>query len=282
MNQISNPVKEAVWFFVLTLGLVFLIFWGPLAFLGIPGANLSGASGPTWAVLLFVLGGFTPSSMALIMTWRIDGKEGLRLTMKRLSPRTVSLKWHLAILLVIGLATLSQLLIIALLGYSFDLSLFLSRIIFLLPLLILGPLSEELGWRGFALGRLQTRSNALISSLIVGFFWGLWHLPLFYIPGTAQYLYDMSFLGFLVGLLAISVLYTWAFNNTGASIWSAVFFHWIYTYALDTMSAGLTTPLAAFQILQYVPYIIIAVAVTAVWGTKTLTRGRDSAKTVTA
>lgn len=91
----------------------------------------------------------------------------------------------------------------------------------------------------------------------------------------------MSFPAFLVGLLAISVLYTRAFNNTGASIWSAIFFHWIYTYTLDTMSAGLAPPPAAYQVLQYVPYIIIAVVVTAVWGAKTLTRKRDLTEVIT-
>jgi len=272
MNQITIPIKEAGLFFALTLGLVFFIFWGPLAILGIPGASLTGASGPTWAVLLFVLGGFTPSSVALFLTWRVHGKDGIRMMLRRLNPRTVSLKWHLVILLVIGLATVSQLITIRLLGYSFDLSLFLTRIVFLLPLLILGPLSEELGWRGYALGRLQTRWNALISSLMVGFFWGLWHLPLFYIPGTSQYLYDMSFFGFLVGLLAISVLYTWIFNNTGASIWSAVFFHWIYTYVLDTLSAGMAPPPAKYQVLQYVPYNIIAIVVLVIWGPRRLIR----------
>ena len=278
MNQITNPLKEALWFFVLTLGLVFLIFWGPLALFGIPGASLTGASGPSWAVLLFVLGGFTPSIVALIMTWRIGGREGLRSMIKRLNPRTVSLKWHLAILLVIGLATVAQIIIIRLLGYTFDISLFLTRIVYLLPLLILGPLSEELGWRGYALERLQTRWNALVSSLVVGFFWGLWHLPLFYIPGTSQNLYDMSFPGFLVGLLAFSVLYTWAFNNTRASIWSAVFFHWIFTYALDTMSAGIAPPPAMYQILQYLPYIIIAIVVLVIWGPQTLTRRKPRKK----
>lgn len=51
MTQTANPLKEASWFFVLTLGLVFLLFWGPLALLGIPGASLTGASGPTWVVI---------------------------------------------------------------------------------------------------------------------------------------------------------------------------------------------------------------------------------------
>jgi hypothetical protein len=140
----------------------------------------------------------------------------------------------------------------------------------LLPLLILGPLSEELGWRGYALERLQARWNALVSSLILGVIWSLWHLPLFYIVGTSQYLYNMSFLGFLVGTTTTLVLYTWAYNNTGGSIWSAVFLHWMYTYALDTLSVGMTPPSADYQWLQYVPYILIAAVV--VWGPRTLGR----------
>ena len=65
--------------------------------------------------------------------------------------------------------------------------LFLAQLGSFLPLLIIGPLSEEIGWRGYALERLQTRWNALTSSLIVGLVWALWHLPLFMMVGTSQY-----------------------------------------------------------------------------------------------
>ncbi len=105
------------------------------------------------------------------------------------------------------MGTLGQLIVIQLLGYAFDASLFLRRLMLLLPLLILGPLSEELGW-GYALDRLQTRWDALTSSLILGVIWSLWHLPLFYIVGTSQYLYDTSFLRFMLGTTTISILYT--------------------------------------------------------------------------
>jgi len=57
-----------------------------LALFGIPGPSLeAGNSGPPWAVALFVLGGFTPSLVALFLTWRADGRAGLRAMAKRLN-----------------------------------------------------------------------------------------------------------------------------------------------------------------------------------------------------
>ncbi len=41
-----------------------------------------------------------------------------------------------------------------------------------------GGVSEEPGWRGFLLPRLQERFNPLIASLLVWFPWAMWHAPL--------------------------------------------------------------------------------------------------------
>ncbi len=46
------------------------------------------------------------------------------------------------------------------------------------PNLAGGPLGEEAGWRGFALPRLQRRFDPVTSSLLLGFLWAGWHLPL--------------------------------------------------------------------------------------------------------
>ncbi len=54
--------------------------------------------------------------------------------------------------------------------------------------LISGPLNEEFGWRGFSLDHLLARFGFLKGSLILGFFWGVWHLPWYFYESNAQFI----------------------------------------------------------------------------------------------
>jgi membrane protease YdiL (CAAX protease family) len=92
---------------------------------------------------------------------------------------------------------------------------------------------EEIGWRGFALPRLQRSFNSLTSSLILGGLWAAWHLPNAFIPGLGYYL--TAFPVFLVYVVAMSVLFTWLANGTGGSIWIA----WLFHAAIDVSAAFL-------------------------------------------
>lgn len=76
-----------------------------------------------------------------------------------------------------------------------------------LPLvLLLGrPLAEEFGWRGYALPVLQDRLGWRAASLGLGLVWGVWHLPLFFIDGTAQARIPIAL--FLLRVVAISVVF---------------------------------------------------------------------------
>jgi membrane protease YdiL (CAAX protease family) len=87
---------------------------------------------------------------------------------------------------------------------------------------ILGAAGEEVGWRGFLQHRLQSRFSVLVSAVIVGLMWGIWH-P--YVFGEGP-----SFAGgFLIWTIAMSVIIavvcdTWRFNRIacGASLHCAV------------------------------------------------------------
>lgn len=260
-----HPIKEVFIFLGLTLGLSYFVFWGPLAVFKIPAISFVGNTrGPIWAIALYILGGFVPSLTALILTWIKEGRIGLRKIWQRMIQFKIGWRWYLAAVLVVILGTMGQLLIHRLLGHSFDGMLFITQLASFLPLLILGPLSEEIGWRGYALDRLQTKWNPLVSSLIVGLVWGLWHLPLFYMVGTSQNVLGMPFIGFVVGVMATSVVYTWLHNNTGGSLWTAIFFHWLYTYSTQVVATGVTRS-KLYNWLEYTPYVLIAIIVIIVW-----------------
>jgi len=270
----TKTVKEAYAFLGLTLAFSYFVFWGPLALFKIPAISfVSDVKGPAWAIALFLVGGFVPSLLAIFLTWKKEGTAGLRHLGRRIVQVNIGWRWYLAAVLVVILATMGQLVIISLMGQAFDMTLFVAQLGNFLPLLILGPLSEEIGWRGYALGKLQTRWNALISSLIIGLVWALWHLPLFMMVGASQHELGIPFIGFLVSLMASSILYTWLYNNTKHSLWSAILLHWLYTYAVQVVSSGVTrSPLYSW--LECLPYVIIALFVLIIWGPKRLTHNR--------
>ena len=256
-----KPVKEAYIFLGLTLALSWFVFWGPLALFKIPTISfVSNIKGPIWAIALFMFGGFVPSLLALFLTWKKEGKSGLRILGKRILQFNLGWRWYGLTFLVIIIGTVGQIVLNNLLGHSFNGQLFITQLGSFLPLLIIGPLSEELGWRGYALERLQTRWNALASSLIIGVVWALWHLTLFYMVGTSQHELAIPFVSFMIKIINTSILYTWLFNNTKNKLWSAIFFHWIYTYTSLVVDSGVVrTPL--YNWFECLPYLIIAVAI---------------------
>jgi len=95
-----------------------------------------------------------------------------------------------------------------------------------------GPLGEEIGWRGFALPRMQTPRTAFDASVLLGIVWGLWHVPLYFVPGTGQFETlqagtDPAFgIGGFVGwTIGLSVLFTWLYNETRGSLLVVILFH---------------------------------------------------------
>lgn len=79
----SQNLKQILIFIILVLGLSYLIFWGPIAFLKLRTANLvEGKIYNLPAFIFFLIGGFVPSIVGIILTRIYDHKSGLKHLLK--------------------------------------------------------------------------------------------------------------------------------------------------------------------------------------------------------
>lgn len=254
MNQ---ERKQVIVFFIGTIMMSFCIFWGPIAFFKIPTVNLiSGEMGPVWALILFMIGGFIPSLVGIFLTGYYDGKKGLKALFKssvdvKLGSRGYGSCIGAAIVMALGL-----LLVAKISGADIDYTQFYVQLPTLLPLIVLGPISEEFGWRGFALKRLLKVTSPGIASLLIGLVWSMWHLPLFHMLGTSQYEGNMSFTIFLINVTSMSLIYTYLALKSKNNLFSALFLHWVTTYVMQVVSTSVVrTPL--FNYLECLPLLLI-------------------------
>lgn len=221
---------------------------------------------------------------ALIMTGLTLGKKAVVELLKRFLLWRVSWKWYLLALLYFPAVSLAAVFLNAgLSGSPVDFSEVFAYRIFgpgaSLPLLVIPFLlfdavtnGEEMGWRGYVLPRLQARRSALVSSLVVGLIWGLWHYPKFLAPGNTS-----SFPVFLVGMLPQAVLYTWLYNNTRGSLLLVTLFH------AAGNTAGVFLPVAttvsgenlATQSFVIPLHFLAAILVTALAGPAHLSRDKE-------
>jgi membrane protease YdiL (CAAX protease family) len=196
----------------------------------------------------FVIGAPTISATILTAVWQ--GKSGLRELYSRLIRWRFGLQWYALILL--GIPFLGWLAAQA--GGAklvYELTNPALAILILLNLLYTGPLCEELGWRGYALPRLLRQFNPLVASLILGIFWGVWHLPSFYISSLVQS--SLSLPAFLFFGLFTSILMTWIFQHTGGSVLAAVLFHYMINVSFSIIGA----PLVPFGLLLMAVVVLV-------------------------
>jgi uncharacterized protein len=183
---------------------------------------------PVPAGMLTTIGAFGPMLAALILSVQDKGLAGTRASLGHALRWRVSPVWYVVALVGPFLYQAAGMgLHMALGGQPPDMGELVGMLPgvlfnFLISVLFVG-LAEEIGWRGFVLPSLQSRSNALVASLMVGGIWGLWHLPLFFNP-TSSY-GQVPFVAWLVFLLPMSIVHTWLYNSTRGAVLMAVLLH---------------------------------------------------------
>ena len=241
------------------------IVWAPWV-LGEDGANvlppaLSVPSAAATARLLLaggILAG--PTLSAFIMTATTEGREGVRRLLGRLVLWRVGFRWYLFALIGVPLIMLLGTMVYsmslpnlgALGGPSYLLSYLAS---FAFVTLLGGPLLEEIGWRGFALPRMERLQGPLLASVILGVMWALWHLPEFLVPTWAASSGGGGIVGiasFTLTAITFTIVITWVFNNTRASVLLAILVH----SSIDTFTIPLAAIFPAWAIASALPLTI--------------------------
>ncbi len=263
------------------VGLFFLVAYAFTWVFWIPNALAArGVALPT-GVADFLAGplnpaAFGPSFSAFLLTFIQYGGRGVLQLLKRGIDFRFQKIWLVAILflpfvLFGGSIWASILAGVRLMDLSVVSNPPFALIAFLVILFTAGPLQEEFGWRGYALPHLQARFNALTSSIILGFFWWLWHLPAVFIPGRFMTNDLVVFLSLSVVITLASILFTWVYNNIGGSILAAILTHasmnWSIWLAMPSMKLDLPTSGFMAGFLAIAALIIIKI-----WGAAHLSR----------
>ena len=178
----------------------------------------------------FILGTLAgPALASLAVTAVTSGKAGVGLLLRRCVRWRVGIGWYL--IAIFGL------LLVYLIGYGvfYGLNLplalltqwtllftvFLPQAVFAI---LTASFAEELGWRGFALPRLQQRYGPVLGSVILGTLHGLWHLPAFFTRLLGPFSLP-NYAGFLFTAIAATFVFTWIFNHTRGSVLLATLTH---------------------------------------------------------
>jgi len=208
---------------------------------------------------------FGPALSAVVVAWLVEGRAGIGKLLARYRTGRAEYGWCLVALYGPLLAIVAICLIEGGTGALGELvqqplAFLSSYSAFLFMGLLAGPLGEELGWRGFALPRLQKAIGPLWASLVLGVVWAGWHLPLFFLPEWKGAATPQEIgVAFFSWVIPFTVIMTWVYNSAGGNTLVATLMHAGENAAVSLIGLHLlAAPTDLF--LQSKVYAVLAVA----------------------
>jgi uncharacterized protein len=244
------------------------------------------ARGEALAYVIFTLGA-GPLVGSLLVTWATGGRRGLGELWGRIKKWRVQPRWYLAIFILpvaLGLTSLAAGVLIG--GLRLDnyspLLPFAYFVPFLLYMIVFTGLTEEPGWRGFALPHLQSRYSAQRASWILGVLWGVWHFPFIVYYNLSAGVPALALIpilaGLVLGIVGWTMVNTWLYNST-ESVFLMILLHGWYNTVNSYVV--LSSQNAVAQALNGILPWVLAIVLLRVYGGENLATGpRPRAETV--
>jgi membrane protease YdiL (CAAX protease family) len=207
--------------------LVFILTWTPW----FCAAHYSYQRGmDLFSNLFALLGLLGPLFAALIMISSSGSQDLKRDFMERLASfRLIRPGYLPVILLLMPVALFLSTWLSVVVGRSADQFRFSGGLATMLPIILLAPTFEELGWRGYGMDSLRAKFGMMKATLLFIVLWAMWHVPLFFIDRNYQHgLWEMNpmyVVNFFVSVLPAAILINWLYYKNNRSILAAILFH---------------------------------------------------------
>jgi membrane protease YdiL (CAAX protease family) len=128
--------------------------------------------------------------------------------------------------------------------------------------IVLAALLEEMGWRGYAEDAIASYCSWWKESVIFGLVWALWHLPLFFVPGSYHYNIlqqnPLYMVNFFVSIMPLGFIVTWVYVKNNRSIFATVIFHFFVNLLQEKVAMTQTTKCVETLVLFVAAAVVVA------------------------
>ena len=170
--------KKLVKEFLIITFVIMLIFWGGCALIS-QIFNLT--INNIFLRIMHIIGGFSPTIASYISLKKNNKVKNLKEWLKKI----FDIKHNIwTYVLVILFVLIYYVLGCAINGFEFGAPIFM--LIVILPMMLFGGGNEEVGWRMILQPELEKKFGFHIATIFTSIIWWLWHLPIFFIRGTAN------------------------------------------------------------------------------------------------
>lgn len=130
--------------------------------------------------------------------------------------------------------------------------------------MILAPILEEMGWRGYGVDSFRARMGMLKGTLAFGVLLSVWHAPLTLIPGSYHYgLAHMDspiyLANFFIGAIPTTIIINWLYYKHDRSILATALVHTTLNASGVLLAATPTTDLIATGVFTAIALVIVVV-----------------------
>lgn len=118
---------------------------------------------------------------------------------------------------------------------------------------------EELAWRAFVLRKLESRYSRLASAILLGVYWGMWHIPFWRVQLHSVPI--SLWLAAIINVIALSVILASLYHWSSESLPVVILCHAIYDACGPQVSLVVSRPDVRMRVIYALAVLSVCLAV---------------------